>query len=155
MSLRTERDYEDPSVTQIAVFLQNRVGQLREVLRCLDAASISVHALSVTDSADFAVVRLIVDLPAAALAALEREAFAVTESTVLAAEIPEGRAGLLGLTRALIQGEVNIHYLYPMLTLPNGKSVVVVHVDAVPTAIEVLRRSGCRLVDEQDLAPRE
>ena len=59
--METARDFEDPSVTQLAVFLQNRVGQLRELLKTLDQAGVSVLALSVADSADFATVRLIVD----------------------------------------------------------------------------------------------
>ena len=61
MELETAQGYQDPCVRQIGIFLQNQVGELGDVLRHLQKESISVHAISVTDSVDFAVVRLIVD----------------------------------------------------------------------------------------------
>jgi hypothetical protein len=150
----TEREYDDPSVRQLAVFLQNRVGQLREVLKVLDAANVEVQALTVADSADFAVVRLVADRHDAAARALKDAEFAHTESVVLAAEVPEGRGGLLAVCRALIQGEVNIHACYPMHTRPTGHPVVVFHVDNVHAATDVMKRNGFRLLDEKDFGSK-
>lgn len=151
MSLRTERDHEDPSVTQLAVFLHNRVGQLREVLKCLESAALAVHAVCVSDSSEFAVVRLVVDDLERARQVLKEEGFAASESLALAVELPEGPPGLLGLCRALLQAEVNIHYAYPMIARPHGRAVMVLHVDSLPPATECLRRAGYVLVDELDL----
>src|SRR5687768_15106074 len=130
MSTRTERGYEDPSVTQLAVFLQNRVGALRDVLRRLEAAQVTVHALSVSDSVDYAVVRLIVDKCESAKTALRTNGFPVSENTLLAVELPDDRAGLLAVCQALIAAEINIHYAYPMFTRPRGRGVVLIHVDS-------------------------
>jgi hypothetical protein len=105
--METARDFEDPSVTQLAVFLQNRVGQLRELLKTLDQAGVSVLALSVADSADFATVRLIVDRQDEARRALTADGYAVAESTALAVVLPPGRSSLLAMCRALILSHVS------------------------------------------------
>lgn len=146
----TERDYDDPSVRQLAVFLQNRVGQLREVLKVLDAANVGVQALTVYDSADFAVGRLVCDRHDAAARALKDAGFAFTENVVLVVEIPGESDGLLSVCRALLQGEVNIHACYPLLTRPTGAQAVVFHVDSLHQALELLRKNGFRLLDDRD-----
>lgn len=145
--MKTEHGYQDPSVTQIAVFLQNRVGELWDVLRHLDAAQVTVLAVSVADSVDYAIVRLIVDDLEAARLALRDAKFAITESTLLCVELPDERSGLMAVCRALIQAEINIHYAYPMLARPNGRCAVVVHLDSRPNAIDVLRRNGFTLLE--------
>jgi hypothetical protein len=151
MGLPTERTYDEQSVTQLAVFLSNRVGELREVLRKLGNAQVVVHALSIDESVDYAVLRLIVDKIEASKQALKGAGFAVSESTLLAVELPEGHAGLLAICQALISAEINIHYAYPMFTRPHGRGVVVMHVDGLQTAADVLKKAGMTLLDERDL----
>jgi hypothetical protein len=152
MALPTERTYDEQSVTQLAVFLSNRVGELREVLRKLGGAHVVVHALSIDESVDYAVLRLVVDKVEASKQALKGAGFAVSESTLLAVELPDDQTGLLSICQALISAEINIHYAYPMFTRPHGKGVVVMHVDSFPTASEILKKSGMTLLDERDLA---
>src|SRR5438876_8711925 len=89
MALPTERGYDEQSVTQLAVFLSNRVGELREVLRKLHAAQVVVHALSIDESVDYAVLRVIVDKVEACKQALRAAGFAVSESTLMAVELPD------------------------------------------------------------------
>lgn len=151
MGLRIERDYEEHFVTQLAVFLTNRVGELRDILKKLDGAQVVVHALSIDDSVDYAVLKLVVDKLEACKQALAGSGFPVTESTLLAIELPDTQTGLLTICQALIRGEVNIHYVYPMFTRPHGKGVVVMHVDSLQTAAEILRTSGMTLLDQRDL----
>jgi hypothetical protein len=152
MALPTERTYDEQSVTQLAVFLSNRVGELREVLRKLHAAHVVVHALSIDESVDYAVLRVVVDKVEASKQALKGAGFAVSESTLLAVELPDDHVGLLAICQALISAEINIHYAYPMFTRPHGKGVVVMHVDGFSTASEILKKSGMTLLDERDLA---
>lgn len=151
MAMPTERSYDEQSVTQLAVFLSNRVGELREVLRKLHAAQVVVHALSIDESVDYAVLRLVVDKIETSKQALKAAGFPVTESTLLAIELLDEQNGLLSICQALISGEINIHYAYPMFTRPHGKGVVVMHVDSLQTAAEILKRSGMSLLDERDL----
>jgi hypothetical protein len=151
MALPTQRAYDEQSVTQLAVFLSNRVGELREILRKLAAAQVVVHALSIDDSVDYAVLRLIVDKVEASKQALKAAGFAISESTLLAVELLEEPGALVAICQALITAEINIHYAYPMFTRPRGKGVVVIHVDNYPTAAELLKKSGMSLLDERDL----
>ena len=152
MGLRTERDYEEHVVTQLAVFLSNRVGGLRDILKKLGGASVVVHAFTIDESVDYAVLNLVVDRVDAAKQTLAGAGFAVTEGTVLAIELADEQGGLLSACQALLGGEVNIHDAYPMLTRPHGKPVVVMHVDSVPTAANLLRAAGITLLDQRDLA---
>ena len=149
--LQTQRRYDDPSVPQLAVFLDNRVGKLREVLRHLTSEDILVHAISVVDSADHAIVRLVVDKSEAAYDALREAKFPVVISELLAIEVPNERHGLRMICRALLQGEVNIHYSYPMLTRPHGFGVLLVHCDNLHTAAELLDDAGFTLLSSSDL----
>lgn len=149
--LQTQRRYDDPSICQLAVFLDNRVGKLREVLRHLTAEDILVHAISVIDSADHAIVRLVVDQAEAAFDALRSAKFPVVLSELLAVEVPNERSGLRMICRALIAGEVNIQYSYPMLTRPHGFGVLLVHCDNLQTAAELLTDAGFSLLSASDL----
>jgi hypothetical protein len=147
----TERGYDDPSVRQLTVFLQNRIGQMREALKAIDSVQVVVHALAVQDSADYAVMRVVVDRLDDAARALRGSGFSFTESTVLAVEVPEDRGGLIDVCRALLKGEINIHACYPLLTRPRGVGAAVFHVDGHHAATDLLRRGSFRLLDEKDL----
>ncbi len=152
--LKTERGYGDPRLCQLSVYLQNRIGQLGDLLRHLEDERLAVHAFSIADSIDFAVVRLIVDRPKHAHEVLSSAGFTVTETRVLAVELPlEG--GLLTVCRVLLGGEINIHYAYPMLSRPCGRPVVLVRVDDFETAHQVLVKREFRMLDENDLKDGE
>ncbi len=149
--IQTQRRYDEPAVPQLAVFLDNKVGKLREVLRHLTAEDVLVHAISIIDSADHAIVRLVVDRAEKAFDALRGAGFPVVIGELLAVEVPNERHGLRMICRALLQGEINIHYAYPMLTRPRGFGVLLVHVENVHTAAEILLGAGFQLLDAGDL----
>ena len=149
--LKTEKDYTDPFVRQLSLFLDNRVGTLREILRHLTSEDILVHSLSVVDSADHAIVRLIVDRVGTAYDALEENGVPTSVNQILAVEVPNERAGIRMICRSLIQAEINIHYAYPMLTRPHGFGVLLIHVDENETARNLLLGDGFNLLDESDL----
>jgi hypothetical protein len=149
--LETEKSYDDPAIPQLSIFLDNRVGKLREVIRHLTAEDVLVHALSVVDSADHAIVRMVVDHPEKARDALVAAGLPVGLGELLAVEVPNERHGLRMICKALLQGEINIHYAYPMLTRPRSFGVLLLHVESIATAAEVLRQSGFQLLDASDL----
>ena len=149
--LKTEKDYSDPFVRQLSLFLDNHVGKLREVLRYLTTEDILVHAITVVDSADHAIVRLIVDRVSTARQVLQEHGIPASMNPIIAVEVPNERAGLRMICRSLIQAEINIHYAYPMLTRPHGFGVFIVHVDENNTARELLMNDGFNLHDESDL----
>ena len=149
--LKTEKDYSDPFVRQLSLFLDNRVGKLREILRYLTTEDILLHAITVIDSADHAIVRIIVDRVGTAQQVLMENGVPTSLNALLAVEVPNERAGLRMICRSLIQAEINIHYAYPMLTRPHGFGVFIVHVDENNTARELLIDDGFKLLDESDL----
>lgn len=146
-----KRGRDEPGLRQLSLFLQNRVGELADTLRHLESEEVRVHAISITDAADHAVVRLIVDKVDKARQIFFETASSFSENLVLGVLVPEERRGLLQLCRALIGAEINIHYIYPMLTQPAGPGGVLVHVDDMGTSVEVLAKRGFDLVFESDL----
>lgn len=152
--IQTSRGYEDPFVRQLALFLQNKVGELGDVLRHLEKQTIGVHALCVTDSVDFAVVRLVVDHVDRALRVLEEVRIPVSQNSVLAVELKQGDS-VLSICRALLAAEINTHYVYPMLSRPRGNAALILHVDDPDTGAEILAGRGFYLIDESELSDLE
>lgn len=148
----TERGYEEPSVRQISLFLQNRVGELGTVLRHLGKSDIELHAICVDDSVDHAVMRIVVDRFEDARQVLKDCNVASSVSEVLAVEVGDDDHTLHDICRALIRAEINIHYAYSMLTRPRGRGVVIIHVDDMGTAVELLNQAGFHLFYDRDLA---
>lgn len=151
MTMKTEREYDDPCVHQVAVFMHNRLGQLREMLQRLEEAQVSVHGVSIVDAVDYAVARLVTDKIDAARRALKESGFPITETMLLAVEVPDYRGGLLEVTRSLLAAEINIHYAYPLFTRPRGHGVVALHIDSLASAARVLEKQGFGLLDDRDL----
>lgn len=150
--IQTSRGYDDPHVRQLAIFLPNKVGELSDALRHLEKAAIHVHAMSVADSVDFAVVRLVVDHVDRGTRVFESARIPVATSTVLAVELlDEAENGVLRVCRALLGAEINVHYAYPMLTRPRSKPVIILHVDEPEVGADILTSRGFYLLTEEDL----
>ncbi|MGE3164566.1 MAG: acetolactate synthase [Planctomycetota bacterium] len=148
-----KRGRDDPGLRQLSLFLHNKVGELADMLRHLEAETVRVHAISIMDSVDHAVVRLVVDKTDKARQLFIESGTPLAEGLVLGVRLPDTRSGLLELSRALIGAEINIHYIYSMMARPGGGSAVVVHVDDMATAVEAITQRGFDLVFESDLQP--
>lgn len=140
-----------PTVTQYSVFLENRVGQLLEVVRAFHGSKVKIVGLSISDSADCCIVRLILSHPEQGREILERADLAYAENELLAAELPSGPQSLLDLCTALLQAEINIHYAYPLIVHPHGRAAIAMHVDNVEQAGTTLRAMGFDILSEADL----
>ena len=97
-------------VEQISVFLENKTGRLAEVTRCLAVASINIRALSLADTSDFGILRLIVNDPAKAKSTLRECGFTVGVNTVIAVEVPDHPGGLDKILTLLEESEINVEY---------------------------------------------
>jgi hypothetical protein len=151
MPPETELGYAPPMVRHFSIFLDNRVGKLLELLTSLDEeGSISVRAISILDSSDYAVIRMIVDRPATARAILEKHEFAVCETNVLVAELGKDHE-LQHLCKFLLSAELNIRFAYPTTPRPSGNATVVLSTDDNTLAGQILRRKGFTLYGEADL----
>ena len=147
----TEIGYAPPMVRHFSIFLDNRVGKLLELLASLDEEGhVAARAISIQDSSDYAVIRLIVDRPATAREILESHQFAVCETDVLIAELSKDHE-LHHLCKFLLAAELNIHFLYPTMPRAEGIATVVLSTDDNTLAGQILRRKGFRLFGEADL----
>jgi len=147
------RDY--PSIRQFTVFLENRVGQLLEVVRRFEATTVRIVALSITDSAECAFVRFLLSHPEEGREVLERAGLAIIESDLIGVELPEGPQPLLQICTALLQSEVNIIQAYPLLVRPRGRPAVALMVDNIDIGLETLASKGFVMVTEADLTSDE
>src|SRR5919109_3106424 len=107
------RDY--PAIRQFTVFLENRVGQLLEVIRRFEGSKVRIVALSIADSTECAFARFLLSHPEQGREILERAGLAIIESDLIGIELPEGPNPLLDVCTALLQAEVNIVQAYPLM----------------------------------------
>ena len=143
------RDY--PTIRQFTVFLENRVGQLLEVVRRFEGTGIRIVALSINDAAECAFVRFLVSHPERAREILERAGLAIIESDLIGVELPPGNQPLLKVCAALLQAEINIVQTYPILTNKGSNAAVAIMVDNTDSASEVLAKKDFKLLNEDDL----
>lgn len=139
-------------VRQFTVFLENRVGRLQMLMRTIEDGDLVV-ALSIEESADAALVRVICGDPELGRDVLRQAGFSFSESEVLAVELPpvlRAKQPLIAICSALLAAEINIHYVYPLLVRPRGPAVVL-YVDDPTLAAQLLIRKGFNLLGESDL----
>ena len=140
----------DP-IRQFSLYVENKCGALHDLLALLAGQGIHVLALSVTDITESAIVRFVVDDPDKAYDHLRRLGYYVNESDVLGVEL-NTEADLAGLLAALLEAEINIHYLFPFLVRPNGKYGLVMHVEDRELATQSLSLRGHRVLAQRDLS---
>jgi hypothetical protein len=150
--LTTARRHNHPSIRQFTVFLENRVGQLLELIRRFEGSPVRIVAISITDAAECAFVRFLLSQPEEGREILERAGLAIIESDLIGVELPEGNQALLQVCTALLQAEVNIIQTYPLLVRPRGRPAVALMVDNIDIGLETLATKGFVMITEADLA---
>jgi hypothetical protein len=150
-SFETIRGRNFPAIRQFTIFLENRVGQLLEVLRRFEGSGIRVVALSINDAAECAVVRFVVSDYERGREILERAGLAIIETDLVGVELPDGPQPLLRICTALLQAELNIQQAYPLIHLPSGRPAMAIMVENVELAMETLAGKGFHLITEGDL----
>ena len=151
----TARGRDWPSVRQFNVFVENRLGGLLNVVRRFETSDNRIVSLTVVDSADCAIIRLVVRDPERALEVLQQAGLPVAESNLLVVRLPEGPQPLLQICKALLGVEININYAYPLLIGPHGQSALALHVEDHETAVNVLTARGFTVLTEKDLQDEE
>jgi hypothetical protein len=151
VEFETVRGRNWPTITQYSVFLENRVGQLLEVVRAFQGSKVKIVGLSISDSADCCIIRLVLSHPEQGREILNLNRLPYAENELLAAELPAGSQSLADLCTALLQAEVNIHYAYPLIVHPHGRSAIAMHIDNLEQASATLRDQGFEILCEADL----
>jgi hypothetical protein len=138
-------------VEQISIFLENKSGRLAEVTDVLTAAGVNIRALSLADTADFGILRLIVDKIDQAKQALKDSGFTLGKTEVLALEVPDHPGGLAEILRALGKAGVNVEYMYAFVQRSLDNAIVIFRFDELDKAIEVLTGAGVRILRGEEL----
>jgi hypothetical protein len=136
------------TVDQISVFIENRLGTLAELTEIVGGAGIDLRALSLADTADFGVLRLIVDNPGKAVELLRAAGFTLSMTKVLAVPIDDAPGGLAKVLRILADEKISVEYSYAFITRRQGKAYVVLRVENNELAGGVLARKGIITADE-------
>jgi hypothetical protein len=127
---------------QISVFLENRKGRLWEALDALANAKINIRALSIADTSEFGILRLIVPDPDMAKKVLEKGNFTVKENNVVAVEVADKPGGLAEVLKVLSDADINVEYLYAFVEKSGEKAVVVLRTENTDAGIKALKTAG-------------
>ncbi len=129
-------------VEQISIFLENKPGGLSGVTKVLKDSSINIRALSLADTSDFGILRLIVDDVTKAKKVLNENGFAVGRTHVLAVEVPDRPGGLHSILELLTREGINVEYMYAFVERSGENAVIIFRFDNIDQAIEVLLKGG-------------
>jgi hypothetical protein len=148
----TARDRVEPRLRQISFFLPNRLGALRRAVDLIEGKDVRIAGISVLESADHAVVRLVVDRPDGTLELLSEAGYGACVTEILGVALPLGpRFGIQRVLSVLLGAEVSITYLYGLILSDGGQPLLALKTDDLPMAERVLPRSGFRLLGQDDL----
>jgi len=149
---KTTSKRDGPLVNQFSVFLSNKVGAMLDVLKLLNTHDYHVVAMSVSESTDSAIARLVVSDPGGVEKLFRQNNVAFGTCEVVVVEMHEVATELSKLFAALFMAEVNVHFTYPLLMRPSGQAALAIHVDDNDCAISVLSGSGFRLLSQSDIS---
>ena len=138
-------------VEQISVFLENRAGRLAEVTKTLAENNVNIRALSLADTSDFGILRLIVTDNEKAKEALKAKGFTVGRTNVVAAEVSDHPGGLHTILGMLNAGGVNVEYMYAFVTQSGRNAILIFRFDRTDQAIEVLQKNSVRILSGDEL----
>ena len=150
MATATTKPRRVDPVIQFSIFTPNKVGRLHDLIRQLGAKNVHVLGLMVLDTTDSAIIRMVVDNPDGARELLIAEDFPFTESNLVVVEA--NPTDLNRLMSALLEAELNIHYLYSFIPQPEGKPVLGLSMEDNDTAEQALKRHQFRTLKQADIS---
>ena len=140
------------TVEQISVFVENRSGQLGDVTRVLEEAGINIRALSLSDTTDFGVLRLMADVTEKARDALAAAGFTVGTTPVVAVDVADEPGGLGRVLSVLSEHGINVEYLYAYTQRESTRATIIYRFDRTEEAVNVLESRGFRVLGPKDIA---
>jgi hypothetical protein len=139
------------SVKQISVFLENKKGRLAEVTHALSHEHINIRALSLADTADFGVLRIIVDNPDRCVSVLKGNGFVAQVTDVIAVEVEDKPGGLAHILEVLDQDNVNVEYMYAYVEKTGSNAIVICRIEDRERALQVLAKNDISTLSAEAL----
>lgn len=146
------REQPGPGIHQFSVFLENKCGRLLDLTRLFTKTNIHILGISVVDTTDSAVVRMVVDDPDKAQEVFRKNRIYYSDSEVIVVELPKGPDGLASLLGALLQAEINIYYTYSLIVRSNDRPTLALHAEDHELAVDILKRKGFTTLIQTDLS---
>lgn len=136
------------TVKQISVFVENKAGKLAELTEYLHQHNIDMRALSIAETQDFGIVRIIVDDPYKTSCILKEAGYVVSITPVLAVEMPDEPGSLFRILKTLGDVDISLEYMYAFLTRKAGTAYMILRVEDNEKAVEVLSRNGIHTISQ-------
>jgi hypothetical protein len=138
-------------VEQITIFLENKSGRLADITDVLARNGINIRALSLADTVDFGILRLIVSDLEKTKRLLKDSGFTVGQNEVVAVEVPDLPGGLAGILAALQGKSINVEYMYAFVRKCEGNAVLIFRFDDIEQAIDTLQKAGIRILKREEV----
>ncbi|MGI6656212.1 MAG: ACT domain-containing protein [Desulfobulbus sp.] len=138
-------------IEQIAVFIENKSGRLADITGILAEHEINIRALAVADTADFGILRVIVDKVDLARQVLRGSGFTVSKTDVIAVEVPDKPGGLAGVLKVANEAGLNVEYMYAFVNKSGSNAVLIFRFDDMDKAVDVMRNNGFTLLSGQEI----
>ncbi len=138
-------------IRQISVFMENKVGRIMEITEVLAKNNINIRALSLADTSDFGILRMIVDNIEKTLKVLKAKGFIVKDSYVVAVEVPDKPGGLAAVLKVLGKKGINVEYMYAFFEQPENKALLIFRFENPEDAASILIKNGIAVAGEEKL----
>lgn len=138
-------------VQQIAIFLENRSGRLADISQTLAAAGINIRALSLADTADFGILRLVVDDTAKAKSVLKDHGFTVGITNILAAQVADRPGGLDSIMQVIKGANLDVEYMYAFTQKSGETGILLFRFDDLDGAIKAFQKAGVKLLPGEEV----
>lgn len=138
-------------VKQLSIFLENQSGRLAEVMGTIGTEGVNIRALSLADTSGFGILRLIVNDVSKAKSALQNKGFTVSETDVIAVEVPDRPGGLASILDVFAERDINIEYMYAFVEKSSENAVVIFRIENVDEAIKALQSRGVRILSAEEV----
>ena len=139
------------NIHQISVFLENRTGQLAEITKLLAAENIDIRAISIAETADYGLARMIVDDSHKASAILLEHGDILSMTPVYAVEVPDRSGGLAELLAVLAENHVDVEYMYSLFTHRDGNAYMVLRISDEPKFLSTLGERKIKIMTKEEL----
>jgi hypothetical protein len=141
-------------IDQISIFLENRAGRILDITEIFGENNINIRALSLADTSDFGILRMIVDDVNRAAEVLKNRGFIIKQSKVVAVEVPDKPGGLASVLRVLADRDINVEYMYAFFEQPKDKALIIFRFEDTQTAVQVLEKHGIAVLRKKTLGVR-
>ena len=139
------------AIKQISIFVENKPGRMAGVAKALGDAGVNIRALTIAEAGDFGVIRMVVDDTERGYTALREKGFMVSETDVLAVEIKDVPGGLYEIADSLGMNNINVEYAYAFVTTKAERAMLILRVDDIERATEVLSEAGVRVATREEI----